>query len=188
MIAELKQNIDLVSVVESVGVELKRSGSRHTGLCPFHTEKTPSFFVFNNNHFHCFGCQESGDCIDFVQKIYGLTFPEALKHLGLERGKITPKIREEIKRRKRRMELVKQFKDWLNRYIAHVGTLIIDTEDLMRAGIPLDDLDLYAPLLHSLPVWHYHLGILIEGSKEEQFLLYKEAKENGRRFRFRKAA
>jgi len=46
MIEAAKQSIDLVSVVESAGVELKQRGNRHVGLCPFHTEKTPSFYVF----------------------------------------------------------------------------------------------------------------------------------------------
>jgi DNA primase len=183
MIAELKQNIDLVSAVESSGVELARRGTRHVGLCPFHDEKTPSLFIFPDNHFKCFGCGEHGDVIDFVQKLYGLSFKDSLKHLGIERGRITPKVKEEIQRRKRRTELVKQFNDWLSHYTAHVGTLIIETEELMKAGIPPEDLELYAPLLHGLPVWKYHLGILVEGSEEEQFLLYKdkEAPENGRR-------
>ena len=46
-----KQNIDLVSVVEGVGIELKKRGTRHVGLCPFHSEKTPSFFIFPDNRF-----------------------------------------------------------------------------------------------------------------------------------------
>ena len=183
MISELKKTISLLSVVETAGVELKRSGTRYVGCCPFHEDRSPSFFVFQDNHFKCFGCQESGDCIDFVRKYYSLSFPDALKHLGIKAGKITPKIREEIKRRKRRVELVREFKEWLNRYTAHIGSLIIETEELMRKGIPPEDLDLYASLLHGLPVWEYHLDILVEGSEEEQFLLYKdkEAQENGRR-------
>ncbi len=177
MIAELKQNIDLVSVVESAGVELKRSGTRKVGLCPFHTERTPSFFVFPNNRFYCFSCNSKGDVIDFVQRLHGLSFKDALKYLGIERGRVTPKIREDIQQRKRRAELIKQFKDWLNRYTAHVGGLIIETEELMKAGIPPEDLDLYASVFHMLPVWHYHLSILVDGEEKEQFLLYEEAKK-----------
>ena len=187
MISELKQNISLASVAESAGVELRRSGTRYVGLCPFHTEKTPSFSIFQDNHYKCFSCGEHGDVIDFVQKMYGLSFRDALKHLGLERGKITPKIREDIKRRKHRAELVKQFKKWINHYTARVGTLIIETEELMRKGIPPEDLDLYASLLHRLPVWHYHLQILVDGSDEEKFLLYKNKEAHGN-FQFRNAA
>jgi len=170
----MKQNIDLVSVAEAAGIELKRSGSSHVAPCPFHTDRTPSFYIFNNNKYKCFGCGEHGDAIDFVQKMYGLTFPDALKFLGIEQGRVTPKVREDIKRRKRRADLVKQFKDWLSHYTAHVGTLIIETEKLMKACIPPENLDLYAPLLHGLPFWHYHLDILTMGSQKEQFELYKD--------------
>ena len=180
MISELKQNIDLLSVVESAGIELRRSGARHRGLCPFHSEKTPSFYVFPDK-FHCFGCGEHGDVIDFVQKFHGLTFKDALKYLGIEQGRVTPKVRQDIERRKRRAKLVREFKNWLNRYTAHIGSLIIETEALMGIGIPPSDLELYASLLHGLPVWHYHLSILTEGSEEEQFSLFREAQENERR-------
>lgn len=177
MLAAQKQNIDLASIVVDAGVELKQRGARHVGLCPFHNEKTPSFYIFQDNHYKCFGCGAHGDVIDFVQKLYGLSFLDALKHLGVEQGQITPKIRQDIERRKRRAELVKQFKDWVNRYTAHVGTLIIETEKLMKDGIPPEDLELYAPLLHGLPVWKYYLSILVEESEEEKFELYKEAQQ-----------
>ena len=50
MIQTAKQNIDLHSLVESAGVELRQHGNRHVGLCPFHTERTPSFYVFDDHH------------------------------------------------------------------------------------------------------------------------------------------
>ena len=62
---------DAVDMVELVGArtDLRRVGTRFTGLCPFHEERTPSFSV-NAEHklYHCFGCGESGDCIRFVQE------------------------------------------------------------------------------------------------------------------------
>ena len=173
-IAELKRNIDLVSVIESSGVELARRGTRYVGLCPFHAEKTPSFFAFQDNHYKCFGCGASGDCIDFIQRLHGLSFPDALKHLGIERGSITPKVRRDIKRRKRQAELVKEFRDWEQRYGVYVSNLWYETKMLMIQGIPPEDLDLYASLFHMLPVWEYHRDILINGTDEEKFLLYKD--------------
>jgi DNA primase len=187
MMIELKQNIDLAQIVRESGVELRSSGTRKVGRCPFHEDRTPSFFVFNDNHYKCFSCGEYGDVIDFTQKMYGLSFRAALRFLGIEQGRVTPKIREDIKRRKHRAELVKQFKDWLNQYTAYIGDLIIKAEELLRGGIPPSDLDLYAELLHGLPVWEYHLSILTEGSDEEKFLLYKNKEaRNGKGFRFRK--
>lgn len=182
-----KQDIDLVSVVESAGFELKRSGTRHVGLCPFHAEKTASFYVFNDNHYKCWGCGEYGDVIDFVQKLHGLSFRDALKHLGLEQGQITPKIRRDIERRKRRAAHIREFRDWEQRYGVYISNLWYETKMLMIRGIPPDDLDLYASLFHMLPVWEYHRDILINGSDKLKFELYKETQEN-ERFQFSKAA
>lgn len=174
MIEELKKNIDLISIVMNAGVELARRGTRHVGLCPFHAEKTPSFFVFDDNFYKCFGCGEHGDVIDFIQKLYGLTFPDALKHLGIEQGEITPKVKRDIERRKRRAELMKRFREWERLYCDSVSGLWRKTRKLML-GIPDPDaLELYAHLINMLPVWEYHRDIIIHGSDELKFELYKD--------------
>ncbi len=173
MIAEFKQNIDIVSVVKSAGVDLQQRGTRHIGLCPLHAEKTPSFFVFDDNRFKCFGCQESGDVIDFVQKLHGLTFQDALKHLGIERGEITPQVRRDIEGRKRKAELLTQFRGWEEKYCSYVSKLWRRTRKLMLK-IPPEDLELYAPLLQMLPLWEYHRDILIHGSDKLKYKLYKD--------------
>jgi len=75
------------SIVEIVSryVSLRRSGKEYVGLCPLHSEKTPSFTVNEDKGvFHCFGCAESGDVFTFIQKIEGLDFKGALAHLGLD--------------------------------------------------------------------------------------------------------
>lgn len=78
-IEEIKQRLDIAEIVREY-VNLKRSGSNEFGLCPFHQEKTPSFSVNSElGIYKCFGCNEAGDAISFLQKIEGLTFPEALK-------------------------------------------------------------------------------------------------------------
>jgi hypothetical protein len=177
MIAELKQSIDLASIVESAGIELRRSGHRHVGLCPFHDERDPSFTVFDGGGWKCFGCGEHGDVIDFVQKIYGLSFKDALKYLGIETGPMTPKVQRDIKKQKRRSELVKQFRKWETRYSGYLGMMKNRTLRLMK-GITLEDLDLYAPLLHGLPVWEYHSDILLSGTDEQKFKLFKEVRND----------
>jgi len=179
MLIAKKNNIDIVYIIESAGIELKRSGTRHIGLCPFHAEKTPSFTLFPDGGFKCFGCGESGDVIDFVKKLHGLSFQDALKHFGIEQGRITPKMSAEIKQRKRRTELIKQFKKWCGDYGAWLGTMINRTEKLMKNITP-DDLNLYAPLLHGLPLWENHSDILLNGNDKEKYQLYKEARKNGK--------
>lgn len=63
--------------------KLRRSGSNLVGLCPFHQEKTPSFYVYRDNSFHCFGCSKHGNnAIDFLMARDGLEFPEAVRRLS----------------------------------------------------------------------------------------------------------
>lgn len=64
-------------------VRLVRRGNRHQGLCPFHQEKTPSFYVFEDQgNYHCFGCGAHGNAIDFIMALEGLDFTEALARLA----------------------------------------------------------------------------------------------------------
>lgn len=82
----VKEAADIVEVVGEV-VELKRAGHRLTGLCPFHSEKTPSFTVNPQGQFyHCFGCGEHGDVFTFVMKYHHMEFPEALQTLAQKYG------------------------------------------------------------------------------------------------------
>jgi DNA primase len=85
---QLKAQLNIVDVVGHY-VRLKRSGRgpAYTGLCPFHSEKTPSFNVHSSGQFYkCFGCDAGGDVFKFVMEIESLTFPEALKFLAERYG------------------------------------------------------------------------------------------------------
>lgn len=74
---------NIVEVVSGY-VPLRKSGKEYNGLCPFHSEKTPSFTVSEDKGvFHCFGCGEGGDVIRFIELIEGFDFKGALAHLGL---------------------------------------------------------------------------------------------------------
>ena len=99
-ISAIKENINLVEIVRGAGVDLQKRGTRHVGRCPFHEEKTASFYVFPDNRFKCFGCGFSGDSIDFLQKLHGYSFKEALSILGIKPGPITPQVRKEIEAKK----------------------------------------------------------------------------------------
>jgi DNA primase len=91
---QVKSSVDIVRVVGDY-VRLKKVGSRYSGLCPFHTEKTPSFSVNPDYRgFYCFGCQKKGDVFDFVQEIEQLTFFEAMKLLAERNGIPMPERRE----------------------------------------------------------------------------------------------
>lgn len=87
---ELKKRADIVSVV-SQHVSLRQNGKNFIGLCPFHREKEPSFYVYpENGSFHCFGCRENGDVIHFIEKTQQLPFREALAQLARRVGMEMP--------------------------------------------------------------------------------------------------
>src|SRR6266436_4793015 len=90
---QLKSQVDIAGVVGEYGVRLLKAGpNRYKGLCPFHTEKTPSFNVsIVRQAFHCFGCSVGGDVFSFVMRIEGISFYEALKLLAERHGIPMPK-------------------------------------------------------------------------------------------------
>ena len=61
--------------------QLRHQGGRYYGRCPFHQEKTPSFVIYDNNTFHCFGCQADGDAIQFLRDTRNLNFVDAVREL-----------------------------------------------------------------------------------------------------------
>lgn len=84
---------DFLSILDTYGISYKKEGNRYNANCPLHTEKTPSFFVYeekNKAKFKCFGCNKGGDIIDFIQEKENISKYEALKviynnlHLQLE--------------------------------------------------------------------------------------------------------
>jgi len=86
VIEEVARRTDIVELVGGY-VTLKPSGARYMGLCPFHSEKTPSFSVNPEmGAFYCFGCHKGGSVFNFVMEIEGLTFPESVKLLADRAG------------------------------------------------------------------------------------------------------
>ena len=97
VIDEIRSKLDIVDVV-SEKVLLKKAGSNYKGLCPFHREKTSSFVVSPEKQiFRCFGCNEGGDAISFVQKTEGFTFYEAVVKLADMAGVTIPVSEKEDK-------------------------------------------------------------------------------------------
>ncbi len=103
---ELRDRVDVVAVVQR-RVGLKKSGRDWKGLCPFHGEKTPSFYVVPDKRiFHCFGCGATGDAIKFVMQLDGKSFREAAEQLAGEAGvDLKPEDPEEARRSARRAAL-----------------------------------------------------------------------------------
>lgn len=111
-IQALRERANIAAVIGEY-TTLKRAGSRLKGLCPFHSEKTPSFTVDpSRNLFHCFGCGQGGDAYAFLQKIEALSFPESVERLARLSGyelryeELSPGQRKALGRRTRLVEVV----------------------------------------------------------------------------------
>ncbi len=110
IVAEVRERTDIVALVQEF-VNLRKVGSSFKGLCPFHSEKTPSFHVHpDRGFFYCFGCQASGDAIRFLMNIEGRSFPSAVRTLAERAGIEIPsadsaedRAREQARRRRSRL-------------------------------------------------------------------------------------
>src|SRR5574344_916216 len=100
---ELISKNDITEVVGSYVRLTKRSGSNMFGLCPFHSEKTPSFSVAPDKQiYHCFGCGKGGGVINFIMEIENLSFPEAVEFLAKRVGMTMPEQEDNREAKKRR--------------------------------------------------------------------------------------
>ncbi|RJT42031.1 hypothetical protein D3227_04975 [Mesorhizobium waimense] len=93
-VERIRREVSLPATAESFGVRLEEDGKERVACCPFHADNTASFTIFTGNdhveRFHCFGCGERGDVLDFVQGIKGVDLKEAIRILG--GGKAGPNI------------------------------------------------------------------------------------------------
>ncbi len=113
----------VLSEVVGRRVKLVKRGREHTGLCPFHNEKTPSFTVSDEKGFyHCFGCGAHGSAMDFVMNTEGLSFPEAVERLAGQAGmsvpQESPQERERAEKRAGLIEVLEAATAWFEEQLA----------------------------------------------------------------------
>lgn len=179
---QIKQNVSITELV-SLYVELKPAGKYLKGLCPFHTEKTPSFFVMpDKDSFSCYGCNKFGDIFSFVQEIENLNFPEAMNFLidkfniPVERSNIGTGVKKDVYA-KINQKAMKYFRDNLldssggkkaRAYLANRG-ISRDTIELFSLGYAPNQWDgLYDNFRkHSIDIGKaIELGLLIKSSNQ----------------------
>ncbi len=143
---ELRLRLPLAAFVGR-WVKLVRRGREHIGLCPFHSEKTPSFSVNEEKgFFHCFGCAAHGDVIGFVMRREGLSFPEAIERLaneaGLQLPKTNPQDRAAAQRRAQARDAVEAAATWFQAQL-HGPSGVDARRYLERRGLAAETIDAF---------------------------------------------
>lgn len=182
MIEQIKQSFSIMEAVETFGgVALKKKGSKYWACCPLHGEKTASFAVYpHKGTFHCFGCGEHGDSIDFVSKMLRLPLNDSVRllaeQLGLEGGRAeTAAARQQARQRRLEAEEQRELKTAIE--TAHITVITAYRElhrqaDSFRHCIKNEaDLSQYADGMAVIYEERYKATMLLDLLEEQ---LYKE--------------
>jgi len=176
LINDLRHRVDIVDVIGEY-VPLKKQGQNYTGLCPFHSEKTPSFVVSPHKQiYHCFGCGKGGNVFSFLMEKNGLSFPETVSFLAKRCGLTlpqTPASPEKVKRdslRKRYYhinEITAQFYNNLLKETAGQQALVY----LKKRGITEGAMEKF--MLGYAPMEWEHLSrfLLSQGISEQELII-----------------
>ena len=172
----MKNNLskpDIIQVIRNEGIDLKKSGRYYKACCPFHHEKTPSFTVYPNNSFYCFGCGESGDAIDFIMKHRDMSFKDSLAYLGIK-GSYRPKEpdRKQIIMRR----LIKEFRQWEQGYYDELTSVYRRFNALKIKFKTMAEAEKYSYYYHKISIYEHRMDILFHGDDKEKYELFKEVK------------
>jgi DNA primase len=163
------KDINLVELAESEGIKLKRGGA----CCPFpfHKDQNPSFHVYGDSHFKCFGCGEYGDAADFIQRLHGLSFKEALQHLGIKQGPVTVEMRNRIKQAERKRREKKIFEKKQMDFLYTLAVEIRRAHKLINNIKTIADMEILAELFHKLSYWEHCWDVLFEGGQNAKAVM-----------------
>lgn len=174
-IEQIRRHFDIVDLISEY-VPLKRSGRSFVGLCPFHSEKTPSFSVSQTKQlYHCFGCGAGGNAISFIMQIENLSFVEAVEHLAKRAGIVLPRLEEQDERSPgaiRRKELLRSH-DLAAKYYHHIlmntVTGMPALKYLQKRGLTMAVIEEFQ-LGYAPDGWDVLMSFLKKRGFEEEFL------------------
>lgn len=175
MRAALRLKPDIVSVLKGEGLALEKKGRTFWALCPLHDEKNPSFGVNPERQtFHCFGCRKHGDVITFVRERYGLSFIQALEHLGMETSVTEQAFVAESKERK---GLVSGFRTWEQAKRNDIAFLLRVYREVIASKKPLlseADFEVIAKLQGEIDYLEYRYDILCGKNDKAKYEIFRE--------------
>lgn len=156
VIDEIKERLDIVEFIGAY-VPLQRAGRYYRALCPFHAEKTPSFYVFpDSQRWHCFGCGEGGDIFTFVMKREGWDFATALEELARRAGvELRPRTPEQVRADEEKARLqaaVTEAARYYHHLLLHAPEAERARQYLARRGLTPETIAQFQ-LGYSLPAW-----------------------------------
>ncbi len=145
--AEIRHRADIVEII-SERILLKKAGKDFVGLCPFHSEKTPSFTVSPSKQiYHCFGCGAGGDVFSFIMKYDGIGFPEAVNELARRYGvdlpsrPLTPHEQKSLTEKQRLFDINFQVMKFFRSHLADRATGAAAGEYLQKRGFAREVID-----------------------------------------------
>ncbi len=173
VINRIRERADIVEVI-AAHLSLSKAGQNFKGLCPFHSEKTPSFTVSPSRQmFHCFGCGEGGNVFTFLMKMDGVTFPAAVRALGqtlgiaVEERTASPAAKKQAELRERLVGVNHAAADIFHRTLLSDPAAEPARIYLKGRGITTDTIERFA-IGYALPGWDGTLKALTRtGWKEE---------------------
>lgn len=173
--------IDLPMIMENEGIKLHRSGNNLRFCCPFHDDTTPSVSLRNNGkwRFHCFGCGESGDVVDFIQKLHRCDFKAACQFLGIESGPLSRAQRARIRRNKARRKIAETFKRCELATIDELRDTIKTAYQISGRWKTIEDFERGAMWLDPVADLQGQLDVLMMGAEADRRGIYRRWKARG---------
>lgn len=164
--------IKIIDVIRNEGIPIRETLKGGRFRCPFHEDTHPSAFAYRDtNRFFCFGCGERGDAIDFIMKLKGIGFKEARAYLGNNGADLTKRTDYPWELKKL---LLEGFWEWERQYYDGLATIYRVSHKLMKRLGTMDEVEQLAALYHELPLIGHRMDILLFGSEEEKYQLFKE--------------
>jgi DNA primase len=182
VIDEIKNKINIVELVSEY-IELKKSGVNYKALCPFHSEKTPSFVVNEEKQiWHCFGCNEGGDIFVFIQKMEGLEFPEALRLLAKKAGVVLKKNSDKMQTKKNiLLDICQASAQYFYDLLKNDGRAFYAKEYLKKRNLNLETINNFK-IGYALEAWQSLKSYLNKkGFKDEDIFLAGMVVQNKKR-------